>query len=134
MADQDFVFAPPTAKVQVTIALEPAYNALGSLMLLSHPNERSGFSEWVTKTAAALPPERFRTHQMIASALFALDPTDAPSFPALLDQLAAEDPVKIRNRAMEWVHEKELNGLQPPSVEAMLNDRQVYLGFIERIH
>jgi DNA-binding transcriptional ArsR family regulator len=134
MADQDFVFAPPTAKVQVIIALEPAYNALSSLMLLSHPDERSGFSEWVTKTAAALPAERARTHHMIFSALFALDPTDSVSFPALLDKLAEEDPIKIRNRAMEWVHEKELNGLQPPNPETILNDRQVYLGFVQQVH
>ncbi len=134
MADQDFVFAPPTAQVRVTIALEPAYNALSSLMLLSHPDERSGFSEWVTKTAAALSPERAYTHRMIASALFALDPTNAPSFPAMLDQLEQEDPVKVRDRAMEWVHEKELGDLQPPSKEVLLADRQTYVDFIEQVH
>lgn len=134
MADQDFVFAPPTAQVHVSFGLEPVYNALGSLMLISHMEERSGLAEWVSKTAAAMSPEQVYTHRMIASALYALDPTDAPSFPAMLDRLAQEDPLKIRDRAMEWIHEKELNGLQPPGQDELLNDRQAYLNFIEKVH
>ena len=85
MTDQDFIFAPPTASVEVTIALEPAYSVLSSITLLSHPDERSGFNEWITKTAAALPPDRKRTHQMIFTSLFGMEAGDASSFPALLD-------------------------------------------------
>lgn len=132
MADQDFVFAPPTAAVKVTIALEPTYSALSSIMLLSHPEERSGFGEWIIKTAAELPSERVRTHRMIFSAHFGVEPGDAPSFPALLDNLASQDPVVLRDRTMDWMCEKELKGQQPPNKENLLNDRHAYVNFMQQ--
>jgi DNA-binding transcriptional ArsR family regulator len=134
MADRDFVFAPPTATVQVTIALEPAYNALNSLHLLSHPEERSGFSEWVTKTSAALPPERARLHRMVVLSLFSFESINAPTFPAFLEQLATDDPEALRDRAIEWIGEKEISNLNPPDKATLLSDSSSYLGFIERLY
>lgn len=135
MADQDFILAPATVMVDVNFALEPAYSVLNSLMLLSHPEERSGFGEWILRTAASLPPDRVRTHRLIFSAFVgALDEADAPSFPALLDKLAAEDAVALRDRAIKWVTEKEVAGLAPLDAKRLMSDEAAYSHYMERFY
>src|SRR5262245_11018716 len=103
MADQDFVLALATAIVSVSIALEPVFCVINSLMLLSHPQETSGFSAWVTETAAKLPPELARRHQLVFNILFrGFEPTESwPSFPAYLDHLETIDPILMRDRAID---------------------------------
>jgi DNA-binding transcriptional ArsR family regulator len=136
MADQDFVLAPATELVTVSVALEPVHNIVNSLMLLSHPEERSGFSSWVNQVAASLPPEVAREHRQIFKALSsAIEPEENwPSFPVYLDFLASEDPVVLRDRAIQWMCEDELGGLEPLDPETVLADRETYLSFIEQIH
>ena len=136
MADQDFVLAPATATVSVSIALEPAFNVLNSLMLLSHPEERSGFSSWVNQTAAKLSPELSRRHQLIFNMLFhGIEPTESwPSFPAYVDHLAALDAEFLRDRAIQWMYEKELEGIAPLDKETLLNNRGAYVHYLEQIY
>jgi DNA-binding transcriptional ArsR family regulator len=136
MADQNFVLAPATAIVSVNIALEPVYNIVNSLMLLSHPEERSGFSPWVNQTAANLPPELEHNHRLIFKALSAAVEPEVSwaNFPTFVDYLAAEDSIVLRDKAIRWMCEEELGGLEPLDPETVLSDRQAYLDFIERIH
>ncbi len=136
MSDQDFVLAPATETVAVHIALEPAFNVLNSLMLLSHPEERSGFSSWVSQTAAILPLEVARRHQIIFNILFhGVEPTESwPSFPAYVDHLAALDAELVRDRAIQWMCEKELDGIAPLDKDTLVNDREAYIQYLEQIY
>lgn len=136
MADQDFVLAPATATVSVSIALEPAFNVLNSLMLLSHPEERSGFSSWVNETAAKLSPELARRHQLIFNMLFhGIEPLESwPSFPAYVDHMATLDAESLRDRAVQWMCEKELEGIAPLDKDRLLNDRSAYVHYLEQIY
>ena len=52
----DYILSPQTITVNFT--LEPALNTFNNVMLLMQVAERSGFSEWIMRTAARLSPER----------------------------------------------------------------------------
>lgn len=136
MSDQNFVLAPATATVSVNIALEPAFNILNSLSLLSYPEERSGFNAWINQTAAKLSQELAHNHRLILRTLgAALEPEASwPSFPDFISHLAAEDAVVLRDKAIRWMCEDELDGLEPLDPDIILNDRGAYLDFIEQIH
>src|SRR5688572_13573130 len=125
MADQNFVLAPATATVSVNIALEPAFNILNSLSLLSHPEERSGFNPWINQTDAKLSPELAHNQRLIFKALgSALEPDASwPSFPAFINYLAAEDADVLRDKAVRWMCEDELDGLQPLDRDIVLTDQ-----------
>lgn len=141
MTDQPFILAPATASVQVRIALEPDYNVLNSLSLLSYPEERSGFSEWVTRTAAKLSPDRDYTHRLIFKTMFsALEPyLGHTSFPAYLDALETANAEAMRDHAIAWICKRDrehhhMEGIEPLEKEVLLNDRSAYLNFIERVY
>jgi ArsR family transcriptional regulator len=136
MADQDFILAPATAIVSVSIAIEPAYNVLNSMSLLSQLEDRFGFSTWVSQTAAKLPPQLAHNNRLIFKTLMAAAEPEGswPSFPAFVDALATEDPNVMRDKAIRWVCEDELDGLQPLDRDTALNDRQAYLDFVERLY
>jgi DNA-binding transcriptional ArsR family regulator len=91
------LLAPGT--VNVKISLDPVYNNLASLYLLTF-SEASGVNEWVKSTAAALSAAQIRTHRMVKIVLYsAYEPDeDWPSFPAYLDALAKRDPTLLRAR------------------------------------
>jgi DNA-binding transcriptional ArsR family regulator len=135
MADQDFVLAPATAIVGVSIALEPVYNAINTLGLLARPEHRSGFSSWITQTAARLTPEQVEKLRMIFSAFdIPLEPNLGwPSFPAYIDYVESLDPVKLRDQAVEWTsHEKE--GIPPLDRDTLLANKGAYLEYITHIY
>lgn len=136
MSDQDFVLAPATETVSVHIALEPAFSVLNSLMLLSHPEERSGFSSWVSQTAAKMSPELSRRHQLIFNMLYhGIEPMESwPSFPAYVDHLATVDAETVRDRAVQWMCKKELEGIAPLEKDTLLNDREAYIQYLEQIY
>jgi DNA-binding transcriptional ArsR family regulator len=96
--DPDFIVAPTVPPISV--ALEPAQNALNSLALLSKADKLSGLGEWVTRTAAALTPEqRHNNHLVLYGLYYAVIPDQSwPSFPAYVGHLAAQDPTMLRER------------------------------------
>lgn len=136
MADQDFVLAPATEIVSVSIALEPAFNVVNSLMLLSHPEERSGFSSWVLQTEAQLPPELSRNNRLIFNLVgHTVEPTESwPNFLAYVDHLAAVDAEKLRDKAIEWMHHHEMEGIAPLDKDTLLSDREAYRRYMEQVH
>jgi DNA-binding transcriptional ArsR family regulator len=91
------LLAPGT--VDVKFALDPVYNNLASLYLLTLA-ETPGVNEWVKNTAAALSEAQTRTHRVVKIVLYsAYEPDeDWPSFPAYLDALAERDPTLLRAR------------------------------------
>ena len=56
MVDSAYILAPQVVRVQFEVA--PAYSAFESLRELVEVNRLSGLGNWVTQTAATLPPER----------------------------------------------------------------------------
>ncbi|NWG17175.1 MAG: winged helix-turn-helix transcriptional regulator [Chloroflexi bacterium] len=136
MADRDLILAPPTSRITVSIALEPVYNALNSLMLVASPEWRSGFGEWVMKTAAELPPDLARTHWVVFEAFFAaIEPEQNwPSFADYVDDLAMQDAAAMRDRAIGWMGRKELEGISVPDLNTLVNDKAAFLGVIEAIY
>lgn len=99
--EADLVLAPKTAFLHV--ALEPAINALNSLFMISQVDKLSGLGDWVVETAAMLEPEQLRTHQVVFEGLyFALIPERSyPTFSSYLDDLAATDPVLVRDKILD---------------------------------
>jgi DNA-binding transcriptional ArsR family regulator len=91
------LLAPGT--VDVKFALDPVYNNLASLYLLTLA-ETFGVNEWVKNTAAALSAAQTRTLRVVKIVLYsAYEPDeDWPSFPAYLDALAKRDPTLLRAR------------------------------------
>lgn len=94
------LLAPPTTAVD--IRLEPALNALHSLLLLAMAEKVSGFNEWVSKTIEALSPEEKHKHNLVMMGFyFAVLPQQSwESFPAYLEHLDALDPVALRDKLM----------------------------------
>ncbi|MBZ0275552.1 MAG: metalloregulator ArsR/SmtB family transcription factor [Anaerolineae bacterium] len=134
MADQDFILAPATVKVR--LSLEPAFNVINTLMLLEQVDIRSGLSEWVAQTVASLSPEDRRINRMIFSILTEIVIADQswPSFPAFVDHLAAQNPVALRDRALHWCDEARLSkeGFEPVDAATLLKDVDTYVGYMRR--
>ena len=97
---QDFIEMPSAAAVSV--ALEPAQNALHSLVLLAKAEDISGLSDWVNSTASALTPTERRQHKLVTIGLhYAMLPEQsASSFPAYLDHLAARHPQALLDKML----------------------------------
>ena len=137
MAELSLVSSPKA--IEVTFALEPALNVVNSLHLLSATEQYSGFGEWIYQTAAALPPERLRTNELVFGGLSAdmhVLYGSWPSFTAWLDDLAARDPYALRDLQMAKLSEvaEEVLGETVPAPEQLLADRAAYLSLIERLH
>lgn len=140
MPDQGFIVTPTTTLIDV--ALEPAHNALHSLMLLAQSEHTSGFGEWVLRTAAALSPAERETLPLVAIGLhYATVPQASwPSYPAYVDHLAAMKPLTLRDKLLDtYSRIAPLSGegfqgmsAQPQSVdmEAVLADVDAYLDFL----
>ncbi len=136
MSDRDYILAPASPALRVSVALEPDTNILNSLLLLSHPEQRSGFADWVTRTSAALSPERAHRHQMVVEAMFgALEANlGHPSFPAYLDALERVSPETLLEQVTHVLCEKGMGGSTPLDKETLLHDRQAYLTYVEQLY
>jgi DNA-binding transcriptional ArsR family regulator len=90
--------------VNIKFALDPVYNNLASLYMLTL-SETPGVSAWVKNTAAALSAEQMRTHHLVKIVLYsAYEPDeDWPSFPTYLDALAKRDPTLLRTRFLKYM-------------------------------
>jgi DNA-binding transcriptional ArsR family regulator len=134
MADREFVLAPKT--VTVTVALEPVYNILDSMMALSFGVNYSGLDEWVYRTIDNLSPERKHINKLVCDGFggVLVPPlTNTPAdFPAFIDYLAGEDPLVLRDRALDDICELTIDVTVPrPEREQLLADVEVYLNYIE---
>jgi DNA-binding transcriptional ArsR family regulator len=97
---EDFIEIPAAAPV--TVALEPAQNAIHSLLLLTKAEDTSGLSDWVIRTANALTPRERKRHKLVFIGLhFTLVPEQSwPSFPAYVDHLATRNPTALRGKML----------------------------------
>ncbi|MEJ2012263.1 MAG: winged helix-turn-helix domain-containing protein [Anaerolineales bacterium] len=98
---REVILAPETSRIAISV--EPALNALNSLMMLAWTEEISGLDPWVEKTAAQLSDQEIGRNRLVLMGLyFALVPEHSfPSFPAYLDHLEAMDPIELRDRVLD---------------------------------
>ncbi|HJZ46280.1 MAG TPA: metalloregulator ArsR/SmtB family transcription factor [Roseiflexaceae bacterium] len=136
--DTDMIARTPSASLSV--ALEPAQNVLNSLNLLTAADKFSGLDEWVTRTAADMSPEERHRNTLVVEGLFyAVQPDRRwPSFPAYLDDLAARDPVALRDRLL-WNISRACLTKTPPGAEparpadpeTLLSSVDAYISFLQ---
>ncbi|MFL7793518.1 MAG: ArsR/SmtB family transcription factor [Anaerolineae bacterium] len=132
------IIAPPKT-MKVTFSLEPTFNVVNSLELLNGVEQFSGFDEWVYQTVAALSPERLHNNVLVFEGLnpaVHLLKGTWPSFPAWLDDLAADDPNELRDLSMNKLleHAKKSLGGELPTPAEILADRSQYLDLIKRMY
>lgn len=133
----DYILAPQT--VTVSFDLQPALNTFNSISLILQVSERSGFSEWITRTASAIAPQRKR-ELMLASEAFYSEIVPAshwPSFPAYLDDLSQRDPAVLLEKSLLWMCSGEKLAewsVEPVSLDVLLADRDAYLKFMRQVY
>jgi DNA-binding transcriptional ArsR family regulator len=126
----------------IQIGLEPAFNILHSMLLLTKADQVSGFSEWVGRTAAAMTTEEKEQHRLVMIGFyFAILPDRSwSSFPALLNNLAQAEPEKLRDKMLDVYFKMPICQIteateaipEPPTVDrqAVLADVESYLAFL----
>lgn len=103
----DLILRPPS--IDISIALEPAYNALTSLVVLTNIHSHSGLDEWVAETAASLSPQQKETNLLLFAGLGADTLANAtprqtwPTFLAYIDDVAAQEPGVLRDRLLQSI-------------------------------
>jgi DNA-binding transcriptional ArsR family regulator len=118
----------------VYVALAPAHNVQHSLVLLSQTDKYSGLDEWVYRTAAAMTAEERATNDLVMIGLYFATLPDAgyPSFPAFVEQLASESPLRLRDRVLDaYAANVDGEGERTPSDE-ILADVNAFLAYLRR--
>ena len=121
----------------LTVGLEPAHNALHSLLLLTLAEETSGFDEWAYRTRAAMSADERDTNQLVMIGLcYATHPTASfPSFPQFVEHLANESPLALRNRILDTyidLAQKKEGDDDQPAYDDILRDVNTFLAFLRR--
>lgn len=136
----DFITSPSQA--QIAFSLEPAYNALHSMMLLTKVDQLSGLNEWVTRTSAALNPTEARVHRLVMVGFYyAVMPQRSwRSFPAYLDHLENANPVYLRDKLLNTYNnlplcttDQDADGTRARpkfDIHTALETSETYLGFL----
>lgn len=130
----DLILPPPA--LAVTYELEPAQNVLYSLMLLNYAEHLSGLDDWVTRTSQAMLPERRHNNRLVLEGLhFAVMPLRSfSSFEEYLADLAASDPVVLRDRLLERLVQVKC-AVPPPSAPVVqpsqLLRQDSYIAFLK---
>jgi DNA-binding transcriptional ArsR family regulator len=127
----------PQQETRFAFAVEPAYNALCSLVLLNSP--QAGFGEWVANTASKLSPELKETNKLVCNAASRHLGGEAwPSFPRWVDSLAEQDPYQMRDFRLEdllWAARMYLgDGAELPSTAQLLEDRAAFFELMARLY
>jgi hypothetical protein len=133
--ESELILTPEKKGIQV--AIEPAVNALGSLIFLSRVDDYSGLDPWVVKTSESLDQELLQANLVVMQGLFyAWEPDRSwPSFMSLVDHLEATDPLVLRDRVLDTYTElpcKKGTGTEvdPISKEALLSDFATFIAYL----
>ncbi|MDX1413518.1 MAG: metalloregulator ArsR/SmtB family transcription factor [Candidatus Promineifilaceae bacterium] len=119
----------------IEVALEPANNALHSLMLLIKAEKLTGLDPWVGRTIAALSATEYQTHRLVMLGLhYAVYPERSwSSFPAYLSHLENADPIYLRDRMLDMYLNMPCQGVETAQYETMedvLRSAEDYLTFL----
>ncbi len=136
MPDVDFIMAPDT--VTYSFALEPAYNAANSLVLIDKLDKLSGLDNWVTHTAALMTPQQRHANRLVFIGLHyaAVPDRSYPSFPAYLQALAETPGEVLRDRMLDayvniacWYREQE--GKPAINRDDLISSLDSYLNYLD---
>jgi DNA-binding transcriptional ArsR family regulator len=136
--ESDLIPRTPTASLSV--ALEPAQNVINSLVLLTAADRLSGLDDWITRTAAQMPPAEYHRNRLVCEGLyFAVQPDRRwPSFPAYLHDLAARDATELRDRLLRDLAraciDKTPAGAAPAQLidpAALLSSADAYIRYLQ---
>ncbi len=141
MPDTEVIVQPGIATVSV--ALEPVFNAMSSLRLLTWGKEHA-LDPWVERTLAAMTPEQFYMHRVVMLGLYyVVNPQQSfRSFPAYIDHLAATSPIDLRNKMLDTYLDMACMGVDcdesgkhkkvdyVPTREELIASKEYYIGFL----
>jgi hypothetical protein len=121
----------------LSFEIEPAYNAIQSLMFIFRAEKLSGLGDWITKTHAQMTAEEFHQHELVMIGLhFATVPFQSwPSFPAYLEHLATVDPMILRDKILDtYAFMPCLDGIseQILDIENALVDVETFLSYLKQ--
>ncbi len=121
------------------VSVEPAINALGSLLLISKPEDDPGIHEWVTKTRALMSVEEQFRHKLVTIGFhYSILPRGkVTTFESYLETLEATPPSEFRDyllKAYERIciteeSQKNLGG--PVNWEEVLSSAENYVAFLQ---
>lgn len=126
----------------VVVALEPAHQAIHSMLLVVEAEKLSGLAEWVTRTANSMSAGEHKDHEFVILGFFhaILPGASWPSFPAYVDHLATRDPRELRDRMLAAYASFVPKGAGPErasgrdttgvDLEVVLKDERSYLDFL----
>ncbi len=104
MADWDFILAPST--VNVEFAIDEPLIVLHSMRLLSIADVHSGLNDWVIQTAHQLDhDDLIHNHFVLDVADHVVMHADAKTFPDLITAVRQENPEKLVEYALHWLHD-----------------------------
>jgi len=85
------------------IALEPAQNALASIVLVTKREEMPGISPWVAQTRASMTAEEINWHRLVIIGFYyaILPEAGLASFPDYLTTLENTDPAQLVDKLMD---------------------------------
>jgi len=125
-------------KTRIRVAIEPAVNALGSLMFLSRVGDYSGLDPWIVKISESLDQELLRANLVVMQGLFyAWEPDKSwPSFVSFVDHLEATDPLVLRDRVLDTYTrlpcKKEVGTeIDPISKDELLSDIATFIAYLQ---
>ena len=127
------IINPQTSIMEV--ALEPANNALHSLMLVVKSEHLSGLDPWVGRTVDALSEAEYQTHKLVMLGLhYAVYPERSwPSFLAYLNHLENMDPMHLRDRMLDQYLKMSCKREELPSYtnkQEVLRSAEDYVDFL----
>lgn len=120
------------------VMIEPALNAFGSMLLVSHGGDDPGVHEWVTKTRTQMSAEeRARHHLVMIGFHYAILPVKSEwSFEQYLANLESTPPSELRERLLNayseicMTTESRQEGQQPVNWEEVLTSAENYIEFL----
>ena len=113
-------------------SLEPAMNAVHSLMLMTMVEKRSGLAEWIVNTAESMSQEEHDLHRLVIIGFYYLVNPDRswPSFPDFVDHLAARDPIEMRDALIQSYADMAKKDKGEADFEVVLSSSENYLAFL----
>jgi ArsR family transcriptional regulator len=126
-----------SATTPYEVSLEPAFNAVHSLVSLTKTDRLSGMGEWVTKTAKAMSAAEQRRHRLVMIGFyFAIMPDRSwPSFSGYVDHLERLQPMALRDKLLDnYIHLPCLDEVERTPLEkaAILASADSFLDFLGR--
>lgn len=121
------------------VALEPALNAFGSMLLISRAEDEPGIHEWVTKTRADMSMEERLRHKLVTIGFYysILPQSSGMTFEMYLESLESTTPSEFRDRLLSAYEEicitEEAKARKGEQVnwEDVLSSAENYVAFLK---